>query len=175
MKRWPIFIAGIVTACSLAAAAPAHAGASVDIQLHVGDRYPGNDIVFYREPDVVVIPSSRVYYVRDYDHDMYRYGSYWYYCDGMNWYRARSYRGPFLFIHYNTVPRAVYTVPARYRRNWRNWPPGNAYGHYKKAERREAIRDHRRDVRHEVRKDRRDDRRDDRRESRRDDRHRGRY
>ena len=166
MKRWPICFAGLVAACSLAAVAPARAGTSVDIQLHVGDRYPGTDIVFHREPDVVVVPSSRVYYVRDYDHDLYRYGSRWYYCDGVNWYRSRSYGGPFLFIHYSNVPRAVYTVPVRYRRHWRDWPPGHAYGHYK-AERREAIREYR----HENREDRREDRRDDRRDARRNERH----
>ena len=148
MKRWPVCIAGLVAACSLAAVAPARAGTSVDIQLHVGDRYPGTDIVFHHAPDVVVVPSSRVYCVRDCDYDLYRYESNWYYCDGVNWYRSRSYRGPFLFIHYTNVPRAVYRVPVRYRRHWRDWPPGHAYGHYK-AERREAIHDHRHDVRHE--------------------------
>jgi len=177
MKRLSLCIAGLVAACSLAAVAPARAGTSVDIQLHVGDRYPGTEVMFHHEPNLVVVPSSQVYYVRDYDYDMYRYGTYWYYCDGVNWYRARSYRGPFLFIHYNTVPRPVYTIPVGYRRHWRDWPPGHAYGHYK-AERREAFRDHRHDVRtdrrEDRREDRRDDRRDDRRESRRDDRHRGR-
>jgi len=67
MKRWPFCIVGLVAAFSLAAVAPARAGSSVDIQLHVGDRYPGTDIVFHHEPDVVMVPSSRVYYVRDYD------------------------------------------------------------------------------------------------------------
>ena len=151
MKRLAIGIVGLAVAWSLAAVAPAHAGTSVDIQLHVGDRYPGGNIVFYREPEFVVVPSTRVYYVRDYDYDIYRYKSYWYYCDGVNWYRASSYRGPFLFIHYSTVPRPVYTIPARYRRHWQSWPPGHAYGHYK-AERREAAREYR----HEKREDRRE-------------------
>jgi hypothetical protein len=163
MKRWPIIVACLVAAGALSAAASqARAATSVDVQLHVGDRYPGTDIVFHHEPDVVVVPSSRVYYIRDYDYDMYRYGSYWYYCDGVNWFRARSYRGPFVFINYYSVPRPVYTVPVSYRRHWRQWPPGHAYGHYK-AERREAYR-------HEMRQDRRQDRREDRREARREDR-----
>jgi hypothetical protein len=168
MNRWPICIAGLAAACSLAAATPVRAGTSVDIQLHVGDRYPGGDIVFHREPDVVVVPRSHVYYVQDYDYDIYRYRNNWYYCDGVNWYRAGSYRGPFFFIRYTTVPKAVYTVPAQYRRHWRDWPPGHAYGHYK-AERREVARDHRQD----VRQDQRDDRKDDRREVRRDEGHEG--
>src|ERR1700675_2285003 len=117
MKRLLMCIAGLAAACSLAAVAPARAGTSVDVKLHVGDRYPGTDIVFHHEPDVVLVPDSRVYYVRDYDYDMYRYGSYWYYCDVTNWYRGRTYRGPFLFIRYASVPRAVYTVPGRYRRH----------------------------------------------------------
>jgi hypothetical protein len=162
MKRWTVCMAGLAAVCSIAAASPSRAGTSVDIQLHVGDRYPGTNIVFRHEPDIVVVPSSRVYYVRNYDYDLYRYGSNWYYCDGVNWYRARSYRGPFLFINYKSVPKAVQTVPARYRRHWKNLPPGNAYGHYKSA-RREAPRDQRHDVRHENRKDSRKNSRGDRR------------
>lgn len=164
MKRWLICTAVLIGACPLAAVAPALGGTSVDIQLHVGDRYPGA-IVYQREPEMVVVPETRVYYVRNYDYDLYRFRSYWYYCDGVNWYRGPSNRGPFLFIRYTSVPRAVYTVPVRYRRHWGDWPPGNAYGHYKKAERRESVRDYR----HDARQDARDEYRDDRREARRND------
>jgi hypothetical protein len=146
MRRFTICMAGLVAALSLAAVVPARGASSVDIQLHVGDRYPGTDIVFRSEPDVVVVPSTRVYYVRNYGYDMYRYGSNWYYCDGVNWYRARSYRGPFFFIHYNSLPRPIYSVPVQYRRHWRDWHPGNAYGHYKyKKERRYVRYDNRHD------------------------------
>ena len=165
MRRLTICIAGLAAAVSLAAVVPARGATSVDVQLHVGDRYPGTDIMFRSEPDLVVVPNSRVYYVRNYGYDMYRYGSTWYYCDGVNWYRARSYRGPFFFIHYNSLPRPVYAIPVRYRHHWRDWHPGRHYGHYKK-ERREAVRDYRHDQRYDGRYDRRDDEREVRRNER---------
>jgi hypothetical protein len=69
------------------------------------------------------VPDTRVYYVRDYDYDVYRYGSYWYFIDDGRWFRARSYRGPFVYVHETSVPRAIVQVPVRYRRHWGGPPP----------------------------------------------------
>ena len=100
--------------------------------LHIGQPYHGPRLVFEREPDVVLVPGTRVYYVRDYDYDLYRYGSYWYYNYDGGWYRARRYNGPFTYVGYRGVPQAVSYVPVRYRRHWREADaPGHAYGHYK--------------------------------------------
>src|SRR5256885_12313673 len=49
-------------------------------------------------------PGSRVYYVRDYDYDLYRYGGMWYYNYDGGWYRARRYNGPFAYVGYRSVP-----------------------------------------------------------------------
>ena len=92
---------------------------AADIRVRIGDR-SGASITFRSEPRVVVIPNTRVYYVRDHDYDLYRYGSYWYYVDDGYWYRATSWRGPFVQVRVSSVPRTVYTVPVRYRRHWRN-------------------------------------------------------
>ena len=134
MNRWTIGLAALVVAASTAVAIPAKAGTSVDVQIQVGDRYRGGEVVFRSEPDVVVVPSTRVYYVRDYDHDVYRYGSYWYFVDRDHWYRARSWRGPFYHVKYVSVPRPIQVVPVQYRRHWKQpGPPPHAVakGYYK--------------------------------------------
>lgn len=157
MKRYRISIASLGIVLGLVAfAASASAATSISVNLQVGERYNGPSIVFTHQPDVEMIPDTRVYYVSNCDYDMYRYGSYWYYCYDNGWYRGRSPRGPFAFINYRTVPRAVYSVPPRYRRHWREFQGnGHAYGRDKQ------------EIREVRREDRRVDRRMDRREARR--------
>jgi hypothetical protein len=136
----------------------ASARTDVSVDLRIGDPYRGPSLVFRSQPDVVVVPDTRVYYVRDYDYDLYRYGGYWYYNYDGGWYRARRYNGPFVYIGYRSVPREVAYVPVRYRRHWHAYnegPHGHAYGHYKAREERRDVREERRDVR-EERRDRRD-------------------
>jgi hypothetical protein len=99
----------------------AFARTSVSVDLHFGDRYRGPDVVFYDDPDVIVVPGTRVYYVRDYDYDIYRCGRFWYYNYDGGWYRARSYRGPWIYVGYRSVPREISYVPQRYRRHWRDF------------------------------------------------------
>ncbi|TMQ54066.1 MAG: hypothetical protein E6K77_07405 [Candidatus Eisenbacteria bacterium] len=122
MKRlssWTACLAFVFALSSLTSSASARTSVSVD--LHFGDRYRGPDVVFYDEPDVVVVPGTRVYYVRDYDYDMYRCGRFWYYNYDGGWYRARNYRGPWIYVGYRSVPRDVGYVPYRYRRHWREF------------------------------------------------------
>ena len=106
-------------AAAMLAATITTAAQAADIRVRIGDR-GGNYISFSNEPRVVVIPDTRVYYVRNYDYDLYRYGGYWYYVDDGYWYRASSWRGPFFQVRVSSVPRTVYSVPVRYRRHWRN-------------------------------------------------------
>jgi hypothetical protein len=66
-----------------------------------------------------IIPGTSVYFMRDEaDYDVYRYGNSWYLVDSGNWYRAPSWRGPFVRIRMNAVPRAVFTIPSGYRKTW---------------------------------------------------------
>ncbi len=160
MKRHRLSFAGLGLVAGLVAfAASASAATSISVNLRVGEPYRGPSIVFTHEPDVVVVPETRVYYVRNYDYDMYRYGSYWYYCYDNGWYRAHSPRGPFAFISYRSVPRAVYTVPQRYRRHWREFPGnGHAYGRDRQEVRKERRVERREDRRAETREIRREER-----------------
>jgi hypothetical protein len=115
---------------ALAIQAPqAKAATSVSIGLRIGDRYSGPRIGYVRQPDVIMIPGTRVYYMSSSDYDLYRYGDSWYtYYDG-GWYRAPRYNGPFVFISYQSVPRQIRYVPAQYR-SWQT-PRGYAYGQYR--------------------------------------------
>ena len=144
MKRL-LLTAFALASVAMFAAGPAKAGTSVGIDIQVGDPYRGGSISFRSEPRVVLVPSTRVYYVDDYDYDLYRYGRYWYFVEEGRWYRGRSYRGPFYYVHRTSVPRSVLVVPPRYRRNW-DGPPrhANARGYYKNRDRRydDRGRDH---------------------------------
>jgi hypothetical protein len=127
-------------------AATAHAGTSVDFRISVGDRYRGATIEYRSEPDVVLVPRTKVYYVREQDYDVYRYGRYWYFIEEGRWYRASSWRGPFIYVRTATVPRSVRGVPVKYRRNWTG-PPRHA-----------VARGHHKDGRHDARVERHDHR-----------------
>ena len=115
----PIAARSIAIAIAMAlvvASDPASAQASVsaDINIHVGDR-PAPVVVFDEEPEVVLVPRSRVYYVEHRGYDLYRYGRYWYMNDRGYWFRAAGYRGPFVGIELRHVPRSITVVPDRYR------------------------------------------------------------
>ncbi len=158
------FAAAAVLAATVTATA--HAGTSVDLRVSVGDRYEGASIAFRSEPRVVLVPDTKVYYVRDHDCDLYRYGRYWYFVEDGYWYRAASWRGPFVHIRLASVPRSVSGVPVKYRRHWKHsGPPDHAVarGHYKNRDR-DGHRDRDRVVYRErvVVRDRDDDRDHDR-------------
>ena len=169
MKRLLITAAAFASLGLVTLHAPSSAATSVGVSINIGDPYRGAALHFRSEPDVVMVPETRVYYVRDYGYDVYRYGSYWYFIDDGRWYRARTYRGPFLFVHTSTVPRAIVQVPVRYRRHW-GGPPAHAVarGYHRNRDLREGMWVDRHDNRVERRNDR-DDRWTDR-----DDKHKGR-
>lgn len=130
MKR--ILLMAALLALLIPAALPAksEAAVSVGVSLHVGDPYRGLSLHFSSAPRVALIPASQVYYVPNYDRDLYRYGGSWYYTQDDCWYRSSSYNGPFVQIAVSSVPRAIYNVPATYRRHW-GGPPSHApaYGY----------------------------------------------
>ncbi|HEX5032225.1 MAG TPA: hypothetical protein VFX78_12305 [Candidatus Eisenbacteria bacterium] len=112
--------------------AKSEAAVSVGVSFHVGDPYRGLSLHFQSAPDLALIPASSVYYVRNYDRDLYRYGRSWYYVEDNCWYQSSSYNGPFVRIAVSSVPRPIYNVPTRYRRAW-GGPPSHApaYGYHR--------------------------------------------
>jgi hypothetical protein len=132
MRRLLLSVAALASLALAAPTRPADAATSVSVSVNIGDPYRGASLHFRSEPDVVLIPSSDVYYARNYDRDLYRHGRYWYFVEDGRWFRARSYRGPFIRVSYSSVPRQVLYVPTRYRRNW-GGPPAHApaWGYHK--------------------------------------------
>ncbi len=99
--------------------------------LGISSAPPPPRVVFYEEPQVVVVPGTRVYVVEDptFSYDMFRYSGAWYlYYDGY-WYRSSSYRGSFAVIDVRSVPRPIIEVPSS---RWRNHPHGGPPGQQKK-------------------------------------------
>lgn len=128
MKHSSLLVACAALALLLAPG-PRASAANVSISLRIGDPYRGPRLAFASRPDFVLIPGTRVYYVDDYDYDLYRYGGYWYYYYDGGWYRSVDYDGPFYFISYVSVPTSIRYVPTRYRHHWRSYR-GPAYSYY---------------------------------------------
>jgi len=67
---------------------PARAEVSADINIRLGSR-PAPVVVFDEEPEVVLVPRSRVYYVEHRGYDLYPYGRHW-----SNHHRRLRFRAP---------------------------------------------------------------------------------
>src|SRR5258705_7893427 len=75
MKRLLIAAAAFASLALATFHTPSMAATSASIS--IGDPYRGAAVRFHSEPQVVMVPETRVYYVRDYGSDVYRYGSSW--------------------------------------------------------------------------------------------------
>jgi hypothetical protein len=106
-------------------------------QVNVLSAPPPPRVYFYDEPEVDYVPESRVYVVRDFDYDMFRYGDSWYVCRDGYWYRSGSYRGPFQVVDARRVPAPIYRVPTQ---RWKDWR-----GNKERNRGRDRDRDHGRD------------------------------
>ena len=92
--------------------------ARADVDVHVNLGIPPPPVVVYEhEPEVVLVPRTRVYYAPSPEYDMFRYGDDWYVNRDGYWYRSRSYRGPFAFVEYDHVPRAIVLAPPKFHRH----------------------------------------------------------
>lgn len=99
---------------------PAQAETYFGFHIGVNDAPPPPRVYFREEPRVLFVPETRVYVVRDYHGDMFRYGRFWYVAHDGFWYRSRSHRGPFRVIDSRRVPRPIYAVPAHHWKD-RHW------------------------------------------------------
>lgn len=100
-----------LVAALLAVGTVGDAASEVRVNVNIGPP----PIVVTAPPAVVLVPGSRVYFVPEYDFDIFFYDGYWWSPRGERWYRSRSYDGPWRVISRRTVPRPVYRVPKDYR------------------------------------------------------------
>src|SRR5262249_53024048 len=129
MKRFLLWrpLLGLAAALALSApATPAAAGTSVSI--NIGNAPPPPVVVWRREPRMIIIPGSSVYYYDgDLDYDYFQYGMYYYAYHDDCWYRSSGWRGPFVAIRSGYVPRVFYSLHDRgyhWHHAWREVPQG---------------------------------------------------
>ena len=127
MKRLLIWTACLGLVLATGVAPSAQARTSISVGLNFGDRYDGPDLYWRERPALVVVPGTSIYYVQNYDYDVYRYGRYWYYNTDNRWYRSRSYRGPWIYVGYRSVPVQFSNMPMRYRHHWRTFRDDRYY------------------------------------------------
>lgn len=129
MKRMLMIAAALASLAFVAAPSPSQAATSVGFSVRIGDPYRGAAIRFQSEPDYVIVPGTRIYYIEDYyGRDIYRYGRWFYMVDEDGfWYRARSLRGPFFAIDVDILPDVFYDVPSGY---YHYWSPARLSGSY---------------------------------------------
>ena len=137
MKRIAIYSA--LFALLLAAPALAETHTYFGFNIGISNAPPPPPVRFYQPPPVVLVPNTSVYVVENpWGYDMFRYGGFFYVADDGYWYRAHSYRGPFVAVDARYVPHPIYSVPpGHWRHDWRNnedagWhgqDRGNGYGH----------------------------------------------
>lgn len=127
MKRYAIALAAL--ALAYAATASADTRTYFGFQIGVGNAPPPPRVVYRSRPPMYFEPETRVYVVQNGydDYDTFSYGGYYYVCEDDYWYRARSYRGPFLAVDVRSVPRPIFMVP---QRRWRHYPQGLARWNY---------------------------------------------
>jgi len=107
---------------AMGSATPASAATRVNVNLSLGE--PPR-VYFARPPRTILIPDTQVYYVEDmddYGYDMFQCDGFWYIDDAGYWFRAPSYRGPFVSVSYASVPSRVINVPSAYAHQ--PWRPG---------------------------------------------------
>jgi hypothetical protein len=122
MKRTLLLAAALGALLGFAQPArPAQAAVSVGFSIGSGGRHNGFSLSFRSRPDVVLIPSSRVYYAQDANEDVYFYDDAWYCVEDGVWYTADSYQGPFVAVGFSSVPHEIRNVPGSYRRHWEGY------------------------------------------------------
>ena len=127
MKRAILLATALVAFLGFALPArQAEASVSVGVSIGTG-RHGGFSLSFASRPNVVLIPSSRVYYAPNLDEDLYAYDDEWYYCQDGDWYSADSYDGPFYEVAFTSVPFEIRNIPTRYRRHWGGYQSYQGY------------------------------------------------
>ncbi len=125
-KRW-LFVA-------LLAMTPgaAWAGTAVGVDLGIANGPTTLRLSIQSQPEVVYVRESNVYVVDDArcDDDMFRYGGRWWVVRDDRWYRAASWRGPFVRVRDRAVPVALWRVPERH---WKHHPHGMPPGLARKS------------------------------------------
>ena len=119
MKRLWMFAAALVL---LGQAGPLHAETQTWFGFQVGvsgGNAPPPPVVFRSAPHVILVNDVQVVDDSRCDDDVFRSDNMWWRLRGGYWYRAASWRGPWLAVDVRRVPERVLVVPARH---WKHYP-----------------------------------------------------
>ena len=119
MKRYWMFAATLVL---LGQAVPLHAETQTwfGFQMGVnGGNATSLSVAFRSEPHIIVVNDVQVVDDSRCDDDVFRADNMWWRMRGGYWYRAASWRGPWVGIDVRRVPERVLVVPARH---WKHYP-----------------------------------------------------
>jgi hypothetical protein len=114
MVRWLVAVLAL-------AAGPVCAGTDVHIGINVGVPPPPPPVVLEAPPELVVVPSSPVYYAPALPYNVFSYSGHYYLYRDSRWYWAGGWDGPWYSIGIQRVPHYVLNVPVAY---YRAPPPG---------------------------------------------------
>jgi len=141
MKRTAIFF-GIALGTAVIFAPQSNAGVNVSINIPL----PG--LVLGAPPVMAVIPGTYVYVAPEADADLFFYQGYWYRPYDGRWYVSVDFNGPWGFLAFNRVPRALINLPPAYRsvppayprmpygmvrKNWRTWEEERHWDNYSRG------------------------------------------
>jgi hypothetical protein len=118
MMGWIVRAAALVAV--LSAAAPAAGEVNIDINIGTPPP-PAPPIVLSTPPVLVVVPHSSVYYAPSLPYNFFFYAGRYYTLHSGAWFQAPSYRGPWIYVGAEAVPRHVLFVPTSYYKI----PPGH--------------------------------------------------
>jgi hypothetical protein len=120
----------VLAGCAFAMclALPALADTDFHVRVNLGNAPPPPRVYVQHAPRTEWLPQYQVSVVNDpdFDDDYFQAGGYWYVYRDNYWYRARSWRGPFVVIDERYVPRSIGMVPANHWRHSRWTGPYNA-------------------------------------------------
>ena len=120
MRKWTFVttFVGMMLLISMGASNRAFA----EVKINVGVNFPPPPpLVIPAPPPVVVIPNTYVYFPPEVQSEILFYHGYWYRPYQERWYRSGSYKGPWVYVVPEKVPRAVLHLPPDYR----HVPPGH--------------------------------------------------
>ena len=112
MKRLTKWFVGLTLAMAMA-------GMLTDVANGAQVRYWSSGRTLVVEPKMNFVPNTDIYYVRKApDYDLYRFANTWYLVDNGVWYRADTWRGPYVSFDFANVPDEIATIPESYRHHW---------------------------------------------------------
>jgi hypothetical protein len=110
-KKLTVFCFGILLLLLMGLPVKSTAAVNINVGISIP---PPPGFRFHAPPPMVVIPGTYIYAVPDIDIEVLFYRGYWYRPHNERWYRSKSYNGPWIYLEWRRVPRALLDLPPDY-------------------------------------------------------------